>query len=118
MNRIANIEMRDVDRDDIGQIARQAFDLERAQRLFEQAAKRFHTFRCAGRFERYVSLDHFVHRNSVEIHMQNIATERSVLHFLDKGETSGLLAINLEFDENVLAGGVAEHERNIAPGDL
>ena len=49
----------------------------------------FTPFGHAGRFERHVRFNHFVHRDRVKIDMQNGAAERRVLHFLDEGEAAG-----------------------------
>ena len=114
VNGIANIKMRDIDRDHIGKIARQTFDLERAERLLEQAAKCFHPFRRADRLERHLGLDHFIHRNRVEIDVQNIAANRGMLHFLNEREAAGFLTIDLQLDQDVFPRSMTEDERNVA----
>ena len=118
VNRVANIEMGNVHRDDIGQIARQTFDLERAKILLEQAAESLDALGDASRLERNIGLDHFVHRDGMKIDVQNIAAERRMLHFLHEREATGLLAIDLELNENVFTGGMTEQERNVALRDL
>ena len=53
----------------------------------------------------------------MEIDVQNIATDRRMLHLLDEGEPVGV-ASDLELHEDVLAGSVAQNGVNIAAGDL
>ena len=73
VNRIANVERGNVHRDFIRQIARQTFHRQNAQALLEQSAKILHAIRYTRRLERNIGLDFFVHRNGMEIDVQNIA---------------------------------------------
>jgi len=86
--------------------------------LFEQTTESFHPFRGSDRFERDIGFDHFVHRDRMEIDMENVAADRGMLHFLDEREPARLFTFDLQLDENVLARGMAEHERNVALRNL
>ena len=118
MDRIADIESGNVHRYEIRQIARQTLDFQRTEILVQQTAKCLDPLGNAGRDERDIGLDHLIHRDSVKIDMQNVATERRVLHLLQQSEAAGLLAVDLELDQNVFARSVTEHERNISLGNL
>ncbi len=100
----------------IRQVFRETFNRERAQVLLEQTAEILHAIGGADRLQRHVRLDLLVHRNRVEIDMQDVAADRGVLHFLDEREAVG--PINLQLHENVLAGGMAQHRGDLASRDL
>src|SRR5437764_3861116 len=75
MNRASDVEAGNIHPDHIRQIARQAFDRERTQALLEQAAHVLDPVRDPLWFERNVSLDDFILRNCMKIHVEDGAPE-------------------------------------------
>src|SRR5207247_1134855 len=82
VNGITNVQIRNIDRDPIRQIARQTFDRQHAQALLKQSAKSFDAHRYTDRFEGNFGLNHLVHGDGVKVHMTNFTTDRRVLHLM------------------------------------
>ena len=81
-----------------------------------KTAEILHAIRRSSRFERDFRLDHLVHRDGVEIDVQNMAADRRMLHFLHERETRRFSAFpgNLQLDENILTGGMTEERAHVA----
>ena len=113
MNRASDVEAGNIHPDHIRQIARQAFDRERTQALLEQAAHVLDPVRDPLWFERNVSLDDFILRNCMKIHVEDGAPEWRVLHLLDKREPA--FPGDLKLNQNVFAGCVTQQRVDVAP---
>ena len=86
--------------------------------MLEQAAERFHAFGNADRLKRHIGLNGLIHRDGMKIDMQNSAAHGGMLNFLDERRAIRFFAGDFKLDENVLAGGVAQHRVDVAGGDL
>ena len=116
VNRIPNVEGRNVDADDVRKIPRQTFDGEGAQALLQQAAHVLDAVRHPLWLERHIGFDYFVLRNGVKVDVKDGASERRVLDFLDQGQLC--FPGDFQFHQNVFTGSVAEERVDVALGNL
>ena len=102
-----------------GKIARQTFDLERAKILLEQSAESLDAARrcrSARAGHRPRSFRPSRRRENRRAKYRRRAAHAALPARARGGRSS--FAVDLELDENVFAGSVTEHQRDVALGDL
>ena len=103
MNGIANVQLRNVHCDPVGQVAGKTFNCQRTQALLQQSAEGLRANGRAERFQRHLSLNQLIHGDGVKVDVTNLATDRRVLHFLHKRRAALAVAANFELDQDVFS---------------
>ena len=113
MQRLANVEVGHVYLNDFGKVFRQTFNFEAAQGKFQQSAVSPNSQRLAEGFDGNFRGDLLRGGNGMEIHVDQPALERMVLHLLNhRQRTRGCaVLLNLKFHQDVLARGMRQHTR-------
>src|SRR2546423_6703057 len=118
VNGITDVQLRNVDRDSVRQIAWQTLNGQGAQALFKQSTERFDTDCGADRFDWYFGFNHLIHGDRVKIHVTNLPTDRRVLHLLHQRCAALSVTADFELNQHVFSRGLAHHRIDIAGGDL
>ena len=82
VNRLADLQMRDVHGNDLGQVFGQSTHLDLEQYVGQYPAVGLHAFGFAGSLQRHPDGDLLIISDLVEIDMQDLARQGIVLHFL------------------------------------
>jgi hypothetical protein len=116
----ADLERRDIDMDDFGEVLREAADGNGADALLEEAAAVFNSIGFADGLDGDFGVDFLGHGDGLEIDMEDIPAEGVVLDLLDEGELVRDLraVVDFEVDEDVFANGVGEDGLEVAEGDF
>ena len=110
MEGVANVQTRNVDHDNFGQILGQASNRKQTHALLQQTAKGLHADRLSLGLKDDFCIDLFVHRNRVKIYVDDLAAHRMVLDLLNERKPAGGLfsIVDLQLHQNVLADGTRE----------
>ena len=110
MDGVADIERGDIKADDLGQILGQTLDFDGVHVDFEETAGVLDARSFAKGLDRNLGVQFLVGAHRMKIDVQHIAPDGVALHFLDqrKAVGRGAAVLDLEIDEDVLAGRTGE----------
>jgi hypothetical protein len=109
VQRFADVQLADIQRDFLGDMGRQTGDGDVALNMLDDAAEGFHAEREAHEIDRDSHRDRFIHGDTVEIDMNQVAGDRVLLQLADDDLARGAaLTLDVEVDEGVQ--GRAVHE--------
>ena len=119
MNRLSNLEVRNIHSNNLRKILRQGANFQLEQDVFEDAAGCLDPNRFSDRLDWHHDGDRLVLGDFMKIDVQDFAGKRMVLNFLHQGEVLAFLrSVNNQIHEKILGNGVMDERLDVLDLDL